>query len=86
MTGAIAAETARQPARTVGGAGIEAPLAGAWRFRVEGSFLDFGWSHHTVNHSGNNRCGPGNPRRPCPYKVRNRLGIVRFGLIHRFGP
>ena len=48
--------------------------------------LDFGWSHHTVNHSGNNRCGPGNPRRPCPYKVRNRLGIVRFGLIHRFGP
>ena len=68
------------------GAGIEAPLAGAWRFRVEGSFLDFGWSHHTVNHSGNNRCGPGNPRRPCPYKVRNRLGIVRFGLIHRFGP
>ncbi|MDE2929198.1 MAG: hypothetical protein OXT71_22650 [Acidobacteriota bacterium] len=68
------------------GAGIEAPLTGAWRFRIEGSFLDFGWSTHTVNHSGNNRCGPGNPRRPCPYKVRNRLGIVRFGLIHRFGP
>ena len=68
------------------GAGIEAPLAGAWMLRIEGSFLDFGWNTHTVNHSGNNRCGPGNPRRPCPYKVRNRLGIVRFGLIHRFGP
>ena len=46
------------------GAGIEAPLAGAWRLRAEGSFLDFGWSDHTVNHSGNNRCGPGNLRRP----------------------
>ncbi len=67
------------------GAGIEAPLTGAWSFRVEGSFLDFGWSNHTVNHSGNNRCGPGNSRRPCLYKVRNRLGIVRFGLVHRFG-
>ena len=68
------------------GAGIEAHLAGAWLLRAEGSFLDFGWSNHTVNHSGNNRCGPGNLRRPCPYKVRNRLGIVRFGLIYRFGP
>ncbi len=67
------------------GAGIEAPLAGAWSLRVEGSFLDFGWSTHTVNHSGNNSCGPGNPRRPCPYDVRNQLGVIRFGLIHRFG-
>lgn len=67
------------------GAGIEAPLAGAWRLRVEGSFLDFGWSTHTVNHSGNNSCGPGNPRRPCPYEVRNQMGMIRFGLIHRFG-
>ena len=67
------------------GAGIEAPLPGAWMLRVEDSFLDFGWSTHTVNHSGNNRCGPGNPRRPCPYDVRNQLGIIRFGLIYRFG-
>ena len=67
------------------GAGIEAPLAAGWLLRVEGSFLDFGWRTHTVNHSGNNRCGPGNPRGPCPYDVRNQLGIVRFGLIRRFG-
>ncbi len=67
------------------GAGIEAPLSAAWMLRLEGSFLDFGWSTHTVNHSGNNRCGPGNPRRPCPYEVRNQMGMIRFGLIHRFG-
>ena len=67
------------------GAGIEAPLAGAWMLRVEGAYLDFGWSTHTVNHSGNNSCGPGNPRRPCPYRVRNQMGLIRFGLIHRFG-
>ncbi len=67
------------------GAGIEAPLAAGWLLRVEGSVLDFGWRTHTVNHSGNNRCGPGNPRRPCPYDVRNQLGIIRFGLIHRLG-
>jgi len=67
------------------GGGIEAPLAGAWMLRVEGAYLDFGWSTHTVNHSGNNSCGPGNPRRPCPYRVRNQLGLIRFGLIHRFG-
>ena len=67
------------------GAGVEAPLTGAWNLRVEGSFLDFGWSTHAVNHSGNNRCGPENPRRPCPYDVRNRLGVIRFGLVYSFG-
>lgn len=67
------------------GAGIEAPLAGAWMLRVEAAYLDFGWSTHTVNHSGNNSCGPGNPRRPCPYEVRNQMSLIRFGLIHRFG-
>ena len=67
------------------GLGVEAPLADAWALRLEGSYLDFGRSTHYVNRSGDGRCGPGNPRRPCPYNVENKLGIVRLAIIHRLG-
>ena len=67
------------------GLGVEAPLADAWILRLDGSYLNFGRSTHYVNRSGNGRCGPGSPRRPCPYNVENNLGIVRLAIIHRFG-
>ncbi len=67
------------------GLGVEAPLADGWTVRLEGSYLDFGRSTHYVNRSGNNSCGPGMPRRACPYDIDNKLGIVRLGIIRRFG-
>lgn len=67
------------------GGGIETPLTAAWSLRFEGSYVDFGRGTHQVNRSGNNRCGPGNPRRPCSYNVENKLGIVRWAIIYRFG-
>ena len=67
------------------GIGVEAPLAKAWVLRLEGSYMDFGRSTHHVNHSGNGRCGPGGPRRPCPYEIGKRLGMMRLGVIYRFG-
>ena len=67
------------------GGGVETPLADAWSLRLEVSYLDFGRGTHYVNRSGNNRCGPGNPRRPCSYNVDNKLGIVRWAIIYRFG-
>ena len=69
----------------VAGAGFEAPLADDWKLRLEGAYLDFGRKTYYVNHSGNNSCGPGNPRRRCPYNVENALVIVRLAIIHRFG-
>ncbi len=68
------------------GIGVEAPLADNWMLRLEGSYLDFGRSTHHVNHSGDARCGPSGPRRPCPYDIGNDLGIVRLAIIRRFGP
>ncbi len=67
------------------GFGVEAPLADGWTVRLEGLYLDFGRSTHYVNRSGNNACGPGMPRRACPYEIDNKLGIVRLGIIWRFG-
>lgn len=67
------------------GLGVEAPLDDAWTLRLEGSYLDFGRSTYSVNRSGNNPCGPGGPRRPCPYKVENSLAIIRLAVIYRFG-
>lgn len=67
------------------GAGVEAPLAHAWSLRIEGSYLDFGRRTRHVNRSGNNRCGPDGPNRACPYRVKNRLGMVRLAVVYRFG-
>ncbi len=67
------------------GAGVEVSMANAWTLRLEGSYLDFGRSAHYVNHSGDARCGPGNPRRPCPYTIENNLGVVRLAIIRQFG-
>ena len=54
------------------GLGVESPLAEAWTVRLEGSYLDFGQSTHDVNRSGDGRCGPGMPRRPCPYTIEHQ--------------
>lgn len=66
------------------GAGVEAPLADAWMLRLEGLYLDFGRSTHEVNHSGNNSCGRGGPKKPCPFGIENELSTVRLALIYRF--
>ena len=66
------------------GAGVETPLADDWTLRLEGSYMDFGSSTYNVNRSGNNSCGPGNPRRPCPYHVEHNLTLIRLALIHPF--
>ncbi len=68
------------------GAGIEAPLDGPWTLRLEGGYMDFGRSRHMANRSGDNRCGRGGPRRPCPYVVDTALGFVRLALVRRLGP
>lgn len=68
------------------GAGVEGPVGNAWTLRFEGSYLDLGETVHYANRSGDDRCcGAGTPRRPVSYRIENRLGIVRLGLIRRFG-
>ncbi len=66
------------------GAGAEIPLADGWIMRFEGSWLDFGRSSYTVNHSENNSCGAGGPRAPCTFTIENRLGILRLAVIMNF--
>lgn len=64
--------------------GIEAPLPGDWTARMEGSWMNLGRDTHYVNRSGDGRCGPGMVRRPCPYTVKNELGLLRLAIIRRF--
>ena len=68
------------------GAGVETSLNDDWTLRLEGSYLDFGESTHHANHSGDDSCcGGGTPRRRVSYRIENELGLVRLGLIYRFG-
>ena len=67
------------------GFGAEVPLTGAWTMRFEGLHLDFGRNVHHVNRSGNNPCGPGGPREPCPYKVENELDVFRLAVTRWLG-
>lgn len=67
------------------GVGLEIPLTDAWHLRLDGSYMDFGRSTRYVNHSGNNRCGPGGPAQRCPYRIENALGLMRVGFVYRFG-
>ncbi len=68
------------------GAGVEAALSDAWALRLDASYLDFGESAHQANRSGDDRCcGAGSPRRPVSYRIENKLGIVRLGVLYRFG-
>ena len=67
------------------GAGFEMPLAARWALRFDGSYLDFGSETYRVNLAGNNSCGPGGAMTACRYTVRNRLGVVRLGIVYRFG-
>ena len=66
------------------GLGLEVPLDESWTLRLEGSYMDFGRSTHYVNRSGDNRCGPEMPRRPCPYDIDAELGVARLAIIYRF--
>ena len=68
------------------GAGVDVVLNHEWTFRLEGSYLDFGRDTYHVNHSANNTCGRGGPRRPCRYGIENRLEVVRLAIIRRYGP
>ena len=68
------------------GLGFEFPLADSWTMRIEGSYMDFGRSTHYVNRSGDNPCGPGMPRRACPYHIDAELASARLVFIYRFGP
>ena len=67
------------------GAGFEMPLSARLALRIDGSYLDFGSETYRVNLSGNNSCGPGGAMRSCRYTVRNRLAVVRLGIVYRFG-
>ena len=67
------------------GAGVETALADGWALRLEGSYMDFGQSTHRVNHSGDNRCWPDGPQRPCLYELEHALGVVRLAVVYRFG-
>ena len=66
------------------GVGTETALTNAWTLRIEGSYLDFGQSKHTLNRSANSSCRRGGERRACPYRVENSLGLLRLAIIHRF--
>ena len=75
------------------GLGVEVPLendtrslhdAEVWTLLIEGSYYDFGKDTYTINHSGNNSCGPGGPRRPCYYNEETKLGILRLAIVHKF--
>ena len=68
------------------GAGVDVALDREWTLRLEGSYLDFGRDTYHVNHSANNTCGRGGPRRPCAYDIENRLAMMRVAIIRRFGP
>ena len=67
------------------GLGAEIPLTGGWVARLEGLHLDFGRNDHYVNHSGNNACGPGGHRRPCPYKIEHELDVFRLAITRWLG-
>ena len=75
------------------GVGAELPLSNrgkflqneeGWVLRMEASHINFGEDTYEVNHSGNNRCGPGGPRKPCLYNIKNELNIFRVAIIRHF--
>ena len=64
--------------------GIEALVNETWTLRGEVLHMDFGEDTYQFNHSGNNRCGPGGPHRPCLYDIDNEFGMARLVVIRRF--
>lgn len=67
------------------GLGVETPLAEGWTLRLEAAHLDFGRRTYAANLSGDGRCcGPGTERRPVSFRVANRLGVLRLGIVRRF--
>ena len=65
--------------------GQETMLGDTLSLRLEGTYMDFGRSTHQVNRSGNNRCGPDGPQRPCRYDIEHAFSMLRVALIWRFG-
>ena len=55
---------------------------GRWALRFNGSHLDFGSETYRVNLSGSKSCGPGGAMTACRYTVRNRLSVVRLGIVY----
>ena len=67
------------------GLGVETPLAEGWTLRLEAAHLDFGRRTYAANLRADGRCcGPGTERRPVSYRVANRLGVLRLGILRRF--
>lgn len=67
------------------GLGVETPLAEGWTLRLEAAHLDFGRRTYAANLRGDGRCcGPETERRPVSFRVVNRLGILRLGIVRRF--
>ena len=66
------------------GLNIETPVSEMWKLRFGASLFDFGQDTYYVNTSGNNRCGAGGEREPCPYQVRNSLFTANLAFIHDF--
>ena len=62
----------------------EGPIVDKWSLRLEGSYMNFGEASYSVNDSGDNICGPGGPRRPCSYNIKNEVGLIRVAIVHRF--
>ena len=63
------------------GAGFELPLAARWALRFVSGLRQRDLSREL---SGNNSCEPGGAMTACRYTVRNRLGVVRLGIVYRF--
>ena len=66
------------------GLDLETPISDLWAFRLGGSLFDFGKDTYYVNTSGNNSCGRGGEREPCPYLVHNSLFTAYLALIRKF--
>lgn len=66
------------------GLNIETPLSEMWKLRFGASLFDFGQDTYYVNTSGNNPCGAGGDRKPCPYQVHNSLFTANLAFIREF--
>ncbi len=66
------------------GIGIETEMAPRWLLRLDGAYFDFGKRSYRVNRSGDGSCGPGGPRAPCTYSIRNRMTALRVAILYRF--
>ena len=64
---------------------VEYPIEQNWSLRFGASYMEFSPSRHFVNRTGNNPCGRGGPRRPCPYDISSRMVSAHLSIIRYFG-